>query len=104
MHTTHVCLRTYYVQDRLGKVRPITTETYIITKLKKDLLLEKALKSLNKAGHRIIMDAGNDDSGMFAVDKNGKIDKSNTVCIYEAVSEHSSLFFFQNRTKVCHSI
>jgi hypothetical protein len=28
MNTTHVSLKTYYVQDRLGEIRPIKTKTY----------------------------------------------------------------------------
>ena len=37
MATTHVCLKTYYVRDRTGKLRPITTKTYIVQNLKHDL-------------------------------------------------------------------
>jgi len=38
MQTTHVCLKTYYVRDRTGELRPITTKTYIVNNLKHDLL------------------------------------------------------------------
>ena len=34
MVTTHVCLKTYYVRDRTGEMRPITTKTYIVNNLK----------------------------------------------------------------------
>ena len=30
MTTTHVCLKTYYVWDRIGGLRPIATKTYIV--------------------------------------------------------------------------
>jgi hypothetical protein len=37
MLTTHVCLKTYFVRDRTGELRPITTKTYIVKNLKHDL-------------------------------------------------------------------
>ncbi len=45
--TSHVCLKTYFVGDRTGELRPITTKTYIVKNLKRDLLSGKAL---NRAG------------------------------------------------------
>jgi hypothetical protein len=33
--TTHVCLKTYFVRDRRGELRPITTKTYIVKNLQK---------------------------------------------------------------------
>jgi hypothetical protein len=53
MYTTHVCVKTYFVRDRTGELRPITTKTYIVKNLKHDLL---SVKGLNKAGYRIIQD------------------------------------------------
>jgi hypothetical protein len=41
MMTMHVCLKTYYVRDRTGELRPITTKTFIVNKLKHDLLSGK---------------------------------------------------------------
>ncbi len=64
MTTTHVCLKTYYVRDRTGDLRPITTKTYIVKDLKHDLLSGKIL---NKAGYRIILDEDPEESGIFAV-------------------------------------
>ena len=72
MTTTHVCLKTYYVRDRTGELRPITTKTYIVKNLKHDLL---SGKMLNKAGYRIILDEDPEESGIFAVNE-GKICKS----------------------------
>ena len=43
MMTTHVCLMTYYVRDRTGGLRTITTKTYIVRNLKHDLLSGKML-------------------------------------------------------------
>ncbi len=43
MLTSHVCLKTYFVRDRTGELRPITTKTYIVKNLKRDLLSGKAL-------------------------------------------------------------
>ena len=70
MLTTHVCLKTYFVRDRTGELRPITTKTYIVKNLKHDLL---SGKGLNKAGYRIILDEDPEESGIFAVQPDGKV-------------------------------
>ena len=66
MLTTHVCLKTYFVRDRTCELRPITTKTYIVKNLKRDLLSGKAL---NRAGYRlgIILDEDPEESGVYAV-------------------------------------
>ena len=64
MATKHVCLKTYYVRDRTGELRPITNKTYIVKNLKHDLL---SGKMLNKAGYRIILDEDPEESGICAV-------------------------------------
>ena len=71
MTTTHVYLKTYYVRDRTGELRQVTTKTYIVQILKHDLL---SGKMLNKAGYRIILDEDPEESGIFAVNE-GKICK-----------------------------
>ena len=30
MSTTHLCLKTYYVRDRLGEIRPIVVKAYVV--------------------------------------------------------------------------
>ena len=72
MYTTHVCIKTYFVRDRTGELRPITTKTYIVKNLKHDLL---SVKGLNKAGYRIVMDEDAEESGVYAVE-DGKVCKS----------------------------
>ena len=90
MQKTHVCLKTYYVRDRTGELRPITTKTYIVNNLKHDLLSGKAL---NKAGYRIILDEDPEESGVFAVNK-GKICKS-TSFPFISDSDHSNIFYLK---------
>ncbi len=63
MVTLPVCLKTYYVRDQTGELRPITTKTFIVNKLKHDLL---SGKMLNKAGYRIIEEVP-EESGVYAV-------------------------------------
>ncbi len=46
MSTTHCCLKTYYVRDRLGEIRPIVVKAYVVSGLKHDLLSVKGLKSI----------------------------------------------------------
>ncbi len=50
MSTTHLCLKTCYVRDRLGEIRPIVVNTYFVPVLKYDLL---SVKGLNKCGYAV---------------------------------------------------
>jgi hypothetical protein len=85
MSSTHRCLTTYYVRDRLGEIRPIVVKAYVIPGLKHDLL---SVKGLNQSGYRVINDEDEEESGVFAViDK--KIDKAKS---FPFMSEHSNLF------------
>jgi hypothetical protein len=88
MLITHVCLKTYFVRDRRGELRPITTKTYIVRNLKRDLLSGKAL---NRAGYRIIFDEDPEEAGVYVVN-DGKICKSKS---FAFMSEHSSLYYFK---------
>ncbi len=47
MSTTHLCLKTYYICDRLGEIRPIVVRKYVVPGLKHDLL---SVKGLNESG------------------------------------------------------
>ena len=85
MKTTHVCLKTFYVRDRLGTTRPITTRAFIAPGIKRDLLSGKAL---NRAGYRVILDSDYEEAGIYSVEK-GKIDKAKS---FPFMSELSSLF------------
>ena len=96
MQTTHVCLKTYYVRDRTGELRPVTTKTYIVKNLKHDLLSGKAL---NKAGYRIIYDKDPEESGVFAVNDDGKICKSKS---FPFMSEHSNLYYLKTESLTAH--
>ena len=86
--TTHVCLKTYFVRDRTGELRPITTKTYIVKNLKRDLLSGKAL---NRAGYRIVLDEYPEEAGVYAVN-DGKICKSKS---FAFMSEHLSLYYLK---------
>jgi hypothetical protein len=71
MSTTHCCLKTYYVRDRLGEIRPIVLKAYVVPGLKHDLL---SVKGLIQSGYKVIHDEDEEESGVFAV-INKKIDK-----------------------------
>ena len=64
MNTTHRCIKTYYVRDRLGEIRPIVVKAYVVPGLKHDLL---SVKGLNQAGYRVIHDEDEEESGVFTV-------------------------------------
>ncbi len=84
MSTTHCCLKTYYVRDRLGEIRPIVVKAYVVPGLglKHDLL---SVKGLKQSGYRVIHDEDEEESGVFPV-INKKIDKAKS---FPFMSEHS---------------
>ena len=61
MSTTHLCLKTYYVRDRLGKIRPIFVN--VVPRLKYDLL---SIKGLNKCGYAVFHHPDPKESGVYA--------------------------------------
>jgi hypothetical protein len=83
--TTHRCIKTYYVRDRLGEIRPIVVKAYVVPGLKHDLL---SVKGLNQSGYRVIHDEDEEESGVFAV-INKEIDKAKS---FPFMSKHSNLF------------
>ena len=64
--------RTYYISDRLGKIRPIVVRAYVVPGLIHNSL---SVKGLKQSGYRVIRDVDEEESGVFAV-INKKIDKS----------------------------
>ena len=85
MSTTHLCLKTYYVRDRLGEIRPIVVKAYVVPGLKYDLL---SVKGLNKCGYAVYHHPDPEEAGVFAL-INNKMDKAKS---FPFMSEHSSLF------------
>jgi hypothetical protein len=83
MSTTYRCLMAHYIRDRLGGTRPIVVRAYVVPGLKHDLL---SVEGLNQSGYRVIHDADEEESGVFAV-MNKKIDKSKS---FPFMSEHSN--------------
>ncbi len=57
--TTHCCLKTYNVRDRLGEIRPIVLKAYVDPGLKHGLLSDKGL---NQSGYRVIHDEDEEES------------------------------------------
>ncbi len=88
IHTTHICLKTYFVRDRTGTIRPIVVKAYIIPALRHDLL---SVKGLNESGYHVIHDEDDMESGEYAV-INRKIDIAKS---FAFMSEHSNLFYLK---------
>ena len=88
MSTTHLCLKTYYVRDRLGEIRPIVVKAYVVPGLKYDLL---SVKGLNKCGYAVFHHPDPEESGVYAV-INKKTDKAKS---FPFMSEHSNLFYLK---------
>jgi hypothetical protein len=64
--TMHMCLKTSYVRDLTGEIRPVVVEAYIYLYIGQDLL---SVKRLNRAGYLVINDVDEDVSGIYAVNK-----------------------------------
>ncbi len=87
MSTTHPCLKTYYVWDRLGEIRPIVVKAYVDPGLKYDLL---SVQEIDKWGYAVLHHPDPEESGVYAV-INKKTDKARS---FPFMSEHSSLFIW----------
>ena len=90
MMTTHVCIKTYFVRDRTGELRPLSTKTFIVKNLKHDILSGKAL---NKAGYRVTYDPDPEESGVYAI-LDGKTCKSRSFPFMND-SDHTNLFYLK---------
>ena len=88
MQATHVGNKTYYVYDRLGTLRPISTQAFYVRELKQDLLGGRALV---KSNYRVIHDKDPNISGIYPVASDGTVDPANS---FPFVSEYSDGLFF----------
>ena len=93
MKSSHVCMKTYYVKDRTGEIRPITTKAYYVKSLEHDLLGGRAL---TKEGYCVILDKDPEIAGIYPMNKNGEINREKS---FPFISERSG-FFSSNRTNV----
>ncbi len=64
IYTTHVCLKTYFVLDRTGMIRPIVVKAYIVLAFRHNLF---SARCLNKLEYRVIHDEDEMESGVYAV-------------------------------------
>ncbi len=79
--TTHLCLKTYYLRDRLGEIRPIIVNAYIFPGVKYDLI---SVKRLNKCGYAVFHHPYPELSGVYAVINK----KTNKAEAFPFMSEH----------------
>ena len=90
MTSTHTGIKTYYVYDRTGTIRPIRTRALVVPDLKQDLLGGKALTNAN---HRIILDDEEEIAGVYPKAADGSIDPTNS---FPFISDDSvGLFYLQ---------
>ena len=62
MKSSHIGIKTYYVYDRTGSIRPVKTKALYVRELKQDLLGGKALTNTN---HRIVLDSDDEIAGVY---------------------------------------
>jgi hypothetical protein len=88
MKSSHVGTKTYYVYDRTGTVRPISTQAFSVKELNQDLL---AGTGLTNADFRVILDKHDSIAGIYPVGDDGTIDAANS---FPFISVHSGGLFY----------
>jgi hypothetical protein len=90
MKSSHVGTKTYYVYDRTGTFRPISTQAYYVKELNQDLLTGRYLTSilciLHNADDRVVLDKHDSIAGIYPVGDDGTIDAANR---FPFISVHS---------------
>jgi hypothetical protein len=94
MKSSHIGIKTYYVYDRTGSIRPVKTRALYVRELKQDLLGGKALTNTN---YRIILDSDEGIAGVYPKADDGSIDPANS---FPFVSEHSESLFHLRIAKI----
>jgi hypothetical protein len=88
MKSSHVGTKTYYVYDRTGTFRPISTQAYYVKELNQDLL---AGRGLTNADYRVVLNKHNSIAGIYPVGDDGTIDAANSFPFF---SVHSGGLFY----------
>ena len=94
MKTSSMGYKTYYVFDRTGTIRPISTKAYYVKELKQDLLGGSALTSER---YRVILDKDDNITGIYPVADNGTIDLANS---FSFASEYSGGLFYHRTAPI----
>ena len=94
MKSSHIGIKTYYVYDRTGSIRPVKTKALYVRELKVDLLGGKALTNTN---YRIVLDSDDEIAGVYPKADDGSIDPANS---FPFVSEHSESLFHLRIAKI----
>ena len=92
MKTSHMGYKTYYVYDRTGTIRPITTKAYVVKELKQDLLGGRALTSER---YRVILDNDDAIAGIYPIADDGAIDPANSLPLLVNTSYSGGLFYLR---------
>jgi hypothetical protein len=92
MQATHVGTKTYYVYDRTGTLRPVSTRAFYVKELKQDLLGGRALV---KSNYRVILDKDPNISGIYPVASDGSIDPANVSHLLVSTQKGFSFFGHQ---------
>ena len=82
MKSSHIGIKTYYIYDRTGTIRPVRTKALFVRELKQDLLGGKAMTETN---YRVILDSDEGIAGVHPKADVGSIDPANS---FSFVSKH----------------
>jgi hypothetical protein len=88
--TSNVGTKTYYVYDRTGTLRPVSTRAYYVKELNQDLLADRGLTMVD---YRVILDKYDSIAGIYPVSDDGTIDLANSFP-FPFYSEYSECLFY----------
>jgi hypothetical protein len=88
MKSTHAGIKTYYVYDRTGTLRQISTKAYYVKELNQD---QWGGSALTNADYRVVLDKRDAIAGIYPVSDDGTIDPANS---FPFVNEYSGGLFY----------
>ena len=91
MQSSHKCIKTYFVLNRMGDPVPISVLALFMRGLPQDLIGGKAI---NKINIRVILDDDPDICGRYPLKKEKKQLHQESI---EFISKHTDLFYLQTK-------
>ena len=89
MRSSHKCIKTYFVRNRMGDPVPISVPALFVRGLPQDLIGGKAV---NKINIRVILDDDPDICGLYPLTKDKEQHYQDSI---EFISEYTDLFYLQ---------
>ncbi len=93
MRVSQNCLKSYYVQNRMGELTRMTVPALYVKGLPQDLLGGKAL---NKENIRLILDSDQDICGLYPLDNDCEQHRHTSIEFFSEPGRDTDLFYLQS--------